>query len=90
MGIFDKLKQGLAKTGRLLKTDVRDLFKGEGEQGRLIDQPFLDEMRASSSKPIWATTRVETNRRRGRQKLPRPHRHDEPGGRNLEEEAAAS
>ncbi|HVT27929.1 MAG TPA: signal recognition particle-docking protein FtsY [Lacipirellulaceae bacterium] len=43
MGLFDKLKQGLAKTGRLLKTDVRDLFKSEG---RLIDQPFLDEMRA--------------------------------------------
>jgi fused signal recognition particle receptor len=43
MGLFDKLKQGLAKTGRLLKTDVRDLFKAEG---RLIDGPFLDEMRA--------------------------------------------
>jgi fused signal recognition particle receptor len=43
MGLFDKLKHGLAKTGRLLKTDVRDLFKAEG---RLIDQPFLDEMRA--------------------------------------------
>ena len=43
MGFFDKLKQGLAKTGRLLKTDVRDLFKSEG---RLIDEPFLDEMRA--------------------------------------------
>ena len=43
MGIFDKLKQGLAKTGQLLKTDVRDLFKAEG---RLIDDPFLDEMRA--------------------------------------------
>ncbi|MEX2309388.1 MAG: signal recognition particle-docking protein FtsY [Pirellulales bacterium] len=43
MGLFDKLKQGLAKTGRLLQTDVRDLFKAEG---RLIDQAFLDEMRA--------------------------------------------
>jgi len=43
MGFFDKLKQGLAKTGKLLKTDVRDLFKAEG---RLIDQVFLDEMRA--------------------------------------------
>lgn len=43
MGFFDKLKQGLKKTGQLLKTDVRDLFKSEG---RLIDQPFLDEMRA--------------------------------------------
>jgi fused signal recognition particle receptor len=43
MGFFNKLKQGLAKTGRLLKTDVRDLFRSEG---RLIDQAFLDEMRA--------------------------------------------
>jgi fused signal recognition particle receptor len=43
MGFFDKLKQGLAKTGKLLKTDVRDLFKSEG---RLIDEHFLDEMRA--------------------------------------------
>ncbi len=43
MGFFDKLKQGLAKTGKLLKTDVRDLFKNEG---RLIDEHFLDEMRA--------------------------------------------
>ncbi|MEX2316142.1 MAG: signal recognition particle-docking protein FtsY [Pirellulales bacterium] len=43
MGLFDKLKQGLAKTGRLLKTDVRDLFKSEG---RLIDEAFLEEMRA--------------------------------------------
>jgi fused signal recognition particle receptor len=43
MGIFDKFKQGLAKTARILKTDVRDLFKSEG---RLIDDAFLDEMRA--------------------------------------------
>jgi fused signal recognition particle receptor len=43
MGIFAKLKRGLAKTGRILKTDVRDLFKSEG---RLIDEAFLDEMRA--------------------------------------------
>ena len=43
MGLFDRLKQGLKKTSQLLNTDVRDLFKAEG---RLIDQPFLDEMRA--------------------------------------------
>ncbi len=41
MGIFDKFKQGLTKTGRLLKTDIRDLFKAEG---RLADQAFLDEL----------------------------------------------
>jgi fused signal recognition particle receptor len=43
MGLFDKFKQGLAKTGRLLKTDVRDLFK---QEGRLVDAAFMDEMRA--------------------------------------------
>src|SRR5882672_3848539 len=43
MGLFDKFKRGLSKTAKLLKTDVRDLFKSEG---RLIDEPFLDEMRA--------------------------------------------
>lgn len=43
MGFFDKFKKGLKKTKDLLKTDVRDLFKSEG---RLIDDAFLDEMRA--------------------------------------------
>ena len=43
MGLFDKFKRGLQKTTNLLKTDVRDLFKSEG---RLIDDAFLDEMRA--------------------------------------------
>ena len=43
MGLFDKFKRGLTKTNRLLKTDVRDLFRSEG---RLIDDAFLDEMRA--------------------------------------------
>ncbi|MBX3433339.1 MAG: signal recognition particle-docking protein FtsY [Pirellulales bacterium] len=43
MGLFDKFKRGLAKTAQILKTDVRDLFKSEG---RLIDEAFLDEMRA--------------------------------------------
>ena len=42
-GFFGKFKQGLTKTARLLNTDVRDLFKTEG---RLIDDEFLDEMRA--------------------------------------------
>ena len=40
-GFFAKFRQGLSKTGRILKTDVRDLFKSEG---RLIDEEFLDEM----------------------------------------------
>ena len=42
MGFFDKFKKGLAKTGQLLKTDVRDLFK---QEGKLIDDAFLDQMR---------------------------------------------
>jgi len=41
MGVFDQLKQGLQKTSRLLKTDVRDLFKSEG---RLVDDALLDEL----------------------------------------------
>jgi fused signal recognition particle receptor len=41
MALFDKFKQGLEKTSRLLKTDVRDLFKAEG---RLVDDDFLDEL----------------------------------------------
>ncbi|MEO1497223.1 MAG: signal recognition particle-docking protein FtsY [Planctomycetota bacterium] len=42
MGFFDRIKQGLKKTGSLLKTDIRDLFKSEG---RLIDDGFLEEIR---------------------------------------------
>jgi len=41
MGLFEKFKQGLQKTARLLNTDIRDLFKAEG---RLVDQQFLDEL----------------------------------------------
>jgi fused signal recognition particle receptor len=41
MGLFDKLKQGLAKTTRLLNTDIRDLFKKEG---RLVDDEFLGQL----------------------------------------------
>ena len=40
MGLFDKFKQGLAKTKTLLSTDIRDLFRAEG---RLVDEKFLDE-----------------------------------------------
>lgn len=43
MGLFDRIKQGLKKTSQVLNTDVRDLFKSEG---RLIDEDFLDELRA--------------------------------------------
>ena len=43
MGLFDKLKKGLTKTWKSMNTDVRDLFKSEG---RLVDEAFLEEMRA--------------------------------------------
>jgi fused signal recognition particle receptor len=56
MGIFDKLKKGLNKTWRSLNTDVRDLFKSEG---RLVDQPFLDEMRAMLFKTDMGYDAVE-------------------------------
>jgi fused signal recognition particle receptor len=41
--VFGRLKQGLKKTHQLLFTDVRDLFKKEG---RLVDDEFLEELRA--------------------------------------------
>ena len=42
MGFFNRIKQGLKKTGSILNTDIRDLFKSEG---RLIDEDFLEEIR---------------------------------------------
>ena len=43
-GIFERLRSGLAKTAQVLRTDVRDLFKREG---RLVDEPFLEELRGA-------------------------------------------
>ena len=43
-GLLDRLRAGLAKTARVLNTDVRDLFKREG---RLVDEAFLEELRAA-------------------------------------------
>ena len=43
-GLLDRLRAGLAKTARVLNTDVRDLFKREG---RLVDVDFLEELRAT-------------------------------------------
>ena len=40
--LFSKFKQGLSKTSKILKTDIRDLFKKEGQ---LLDEAFLDKMR---------------------------------------------
>ncbi|TWT93367.1 Signal recognition particle receptor FtsY [Botrimarina colliarenosi] len=42
MGFFSRIKAGLKKTGAVLNTDIRDLFKSEG---RLIDEEFLEEVR---------------------------------------------
>jgi fused signal recognition particle receptor len=41
---FERLKAGLAKTAQVFQTDVRDLFKREG---RLVDDAFLEELRAA-------------------------------------------
>lgn len=43
-GIFARFRQGLSKTTRVLKTDIRDLFKQEGQ---LVDEEFLDRLYAS-------------------------------------------
>lgn len=41
MGLFDRFKEGLQKTARLLNTDIRDLFK---QQGQLVDDEFLTKL----------------------------------------------
>ena len=41
LGIFGRLKKGLAKTQQILNTDIRDLFK---QEGRLVDDEFLGEL----------------------------------------------
>jgi len=41
MGLFEKLKQGLTKTKQFLRTDIRDLFRSEGE---LVDDKFIDRL----------------------------------------------
>jgi fused signal recognition particle receptor len=43
-GLLGRLRAGLAKTAQVLSTDVRDLFKREG---RLVDEVFLEELRAA-------------------------------------------
>ena len=40
-GFMQRVRQGLQKTARILNTDVRDLFKREGEDGRLVDDQFF-------------------------------------------------
>ena len=42
MGLFDRLKQGLAKTKQILRTDVRDLFRS----GQILDDALLQDFEA--------------------------------------------
>ena len=44
MGLFEKLKQGLKKTAQFFSTDIRDLFKSEGQ---LLDDKFVDQLFAT-------------------------------------------
>jgi len=55
-GFLDRLKAGLAKTARVLNTDVRDLFKREG---RLVDDEFLGELRAALVKTDMGPSAAE-------------------------------
>ncbi len=42
-GLFGRLRQGLRRTSQLLNTDIRDLFKQEGQ---LLDDELLDQLYA--------------------------------------------
>ncbi|MBO7680966.1 MAG: signal recognition particle-docking protein FtsY, partial [Thermoguttaceae bacterium] len=41
MNFFGKIKEGLKKTLKVLNTDVRDLFKSEGQ---LVDDDFCEKL----------------------------------------------
>ncbi len=56
MGFLDRLKAGLAKTAKVLATDVRDLFKREG---RLVDDGFLHDLRKALVKTDMGPTAAE-------------------------------
>ena len=72
-GLLDRLKSGLAKTARVLSTDVRDIFKREG---RLVDDEFLEELRAALVKtdmgPAAAEAIVDDVRERLRARVVDP------------------
>jgi fused signal recognition particle receptor len=52
MALFDRFKQGLKKTHDLLFTDIRDLFKREGQ---LVDEEFLQNLFARLVKTDMGT-----------------------------------
>lgn len=52
MALFDRFKQGLKKTHDLLFTDIRDLFKREGQ---LVDEEFLEKLFARLVKTDMGT-----------------------------------
>ena len=72
-GLLDRLRAGLSKTAQVLRTDVRDLFKREG---RLVDDAFLDELRAvlvrTDMGPAAAEAIVEDVRARSRARVVEP------------------
>jgi fused signal recognition particle receptor len=73
MGFLDRLKAGLAKTAKVLSTDVRDLLKREG---RLVDDDFLADLRAALVKtdmgPAAADAIVADVRERLRSRVVEP------------------
>ena len=73
MGFLDRLKAGLAKTAKVLSTDVRDLLKREG---RLVDDDFVAELRAALVKtdmgPAAADAIVADVRERLRSRVVEP------------------
>jgi fused signal recognition particle receptor len=71
-GLFAKFKEGLREAQRFLNTDVRDLFKNEG---RLVDDNFLAELRAilirTGMGPAAAATIVDEIERQFRARVVR-------------------
>ncbi len=55
MGLFDKLKKGLAKTKEFLRRDVRDLFKA----GEILDEQLLEQFEARMLKTDMGVAATE-------------------------------
>lgn len=58
---LERMRGGLQKTARLLNTDIRDLFK---QQGRLVDDAFLNDLYAILIKTDMGTAAANAIRNR--------------------------
>ena len=72
MGLFEKLKQGLKKTAQFFSTDIRDLFKSEGQ---LVNDKFVNQLLENIIKTDMGVEAAKESPTRS-VSAPRPRRED--------------